>query len=907
MSLRNLDRLFKPESIALVGASKRPGSVGAVVARNLMHGGFDGPVLPVHPEHQSIEEVLAYNSIADLPVVPDLAILATPPDTVPALVAELGERGTKAVVVITAGFGEGGDGEEQQSDGAARRQAMLDAARPHDLRIIGPNCLGIMVPSLGINAGFAHVAPLTGDLGFVAQSGAIVTALLDWAKPRSIGFSHAVSMGDMADVDFGDMLDYLAIDPGTRAILLYVEAVSQTRKFMSAARAAARIKPVIVIKGGRHAASAKAATSHTGALAGSDRVYEAAFARAGILRVKSLEELAAATETLASGLKVGGDRLAILTNGGGLGVLAADAVIDEGGRLAELAPETVEALNAVLPATWSRGNPIDIIGDAPGERYAAALEALVGDPGTDAVLVLNCPTAVASPMDAATAVVGCEGRDRRPLLTAWLGEEAAHEPRALFAQHRIPTYLTPESAVSAFMHLVRYRRHQDMLMETPPSAPDSQAPANQAARTVIASALRDGRDWLTEPEGKAVLEAYGIPVVPTRPAATPEAAAKLATVLRGRVAVKILSPDITHKSDVGGVALNLDGPEEVRRAAEVMLKRVAKLRPEARIEGVMVEEMAPKKDAVELIMGVVDDRQFGPAILFGQGGTAVEVMEDTALALPPLTMNLAKQLMRETRVYRLLEGYRDKPPADLDAVAATLLKLAQLATDLAEVREVDVNPLLASPHGVLALDARIKVAPVDPAILARPEERLAIRPYPKELEEQVTLDGGEAIFVRPIRPEDAPRLKLLYSKLAPEDRRLRFFTTAKELSETMARWLTQIDYNREMALTAAWSNGQEGEDMLGVARIIADADNRRGEFAVTVRSDLQRHGLGRALMLRLLAYARDRGLAEVWGHVLAENSGMIALAKDLGFQLATSSEDPAILVATIDTDKVEVY
>ena len=903
MSLRNLDRLFKPQSIALIGASKRAGSVGSVVAQNLFHAGFAGPVLPVHPEHRAIEGVLTYNSVDTLPVAPDLAVIATPPDSVPGLVAELGQRGTRAAVVITAGFGEGGE-----SEGQARRQAMLDAARPYDLRIIGPNCLGVMVPSSGLDASFSRVPPLPGNLAFVAQSGAIVTTMLDWAKPRGIGFSHVVSLGDMADVDFGDMLDYLAIDHATHAILLYIEAVKETRKFMSAARAAARIKPVIVIKGGRHEASAKAATSHTGALAGSDRVYEAAFARAGMLRVRSLEELAAATETLASGLKVGGDRLAILTNGGGLGVLAADAVIDEGGRLAELAPETLEALDAALPATWSHGNPIDIIGDATGERYAAALEALTADPGIDAIVALNCPTAVASPLEAAEAIVASESRKRRPLLTAWLGEESTAEARALFGQNRIPTYETPEAAVHAFMHLVRYRRHQDMLMETPPSAPDSGAPASQAARTVIAAALRDDRTWLTEPEAKAVLEAYGIPVVPTRAAATPEDAAKLATVLRGPFAVKILSPDISHKSDVGGVALNLDGPQEVRRAADAMLKRVAKAAPEARIEGVIVEEMARTHDAVELILGIVDDLQFGPGILFGQGGTAVELHRDTALALPPLTMNLAKQLMAETRIYRLLQGYRNQPAADLDAIAATLIKLAQLSTDLAEVRELDINPLLANPNGVLALDARIKVAKVDPALSAKPEERLAIRPYPKELEERFALHGGEEITMRPIRPEDAPLLKELFSRLAPEDRRLRFFTTASELSETMARWLTQIDYNREMALAAfatdgAANDGELGEGMLGVARIIADADNRRAEFAVTVRSDLQRHGLGRALMLRLLAYARDRGLSEVWGHVLKENKGMIALAKELGFAMAPQAEDAGVFHIAIEPAK----
>ncbi len=903
MSLRNLDRLFKPRSIAMIGASKRANSVGSVIARNLFHAGFDGPILPVHPEHKAIEGVLTYNAIAELPVAPDLAVIATPPDSVPGLIGELGQRGTKAAVVISAGFGEGG-----HAEGMARRQAMLDAARPHNLRILGPNCLGVMVPSSGLDASFARVPPLRGRLAFVAQSGAIVTTLLDWAKPRGIGFSHVVSMGDMADVDFGDMLDYLAMDSATRAILLYIEAVKETRKFMSAARAAARIKPVIVIKGGRHEASAKAATSHTGALAGADRVYEAAFARAGILRVRSLEELAAATETLASGLKVGGDRLAILTNGGGLGVLAADAVIDEGGRLAELAPETIEALNKALPPTWSHGNPIDIIGDANGPRYAAALEALMADPGTDAVLAINCPTAVASPLEAAEAIVESPSRKKRPLLTAWLGEESTAEARSLFSQNRIPSYESPEEAVNAFMHLVRYRRHQDMLMETPPSLPESQAPANQAARTVIAAALRDDRTWLTEPEAKAVLEAYGIPVVPTRAAATPEEAAKLATVLRGPFAVKILSPDITHKSDVGGVALNLDGPSDVRRAADMMMKRVAQIEPEARIEGVMVEEMARKSGAVELILGIVDDLQFGPGILFGQGGTAVELHRDTALALPPLTMNLAKQLMAETRIYQLLCGYRNQPPADLDALAGTLIKLAQLATDLAEVRELDINPLLADASGVLALDARIKVAKVEPSVSAKPDERLAIRPYPKELEESFSLLGGEEISLRPIRPEDAPLLKALFARLAPEDRRLRFFTTASELSETMARWLTQIDYNREMALAAFATNGSRqdselGEGMLGIARIIADADNRRAEFAVTVRSDLQRHGLGKALMLRLLGYARDRGLTEVWGHVLKENRGMIALAKDLGFTISSPPEDNRVFHIRIEPAK----
>ncbi|MGI9501864.1 MAG: acetate--CoA ligase family protein, partial [Geminicoccaceae bacterium] len=509
MTIRNLEKLFAPQSIALIGASKRPGSVGAVLAENLFGGGFDGPVMPVNPKHRSIQGVLTFETVASLPLVPDLAVIATPPATIPGLIAELGAKGTKAAVVITAGLGERGD------DGASLRQAMLDAAKPHLLRIVGPNCLGTLVPGLGLNASFAHLSPKPGKLAFVAQSGAVVTSVLDWATSRGIGFSHLVALGDMSDVDFGDMLDDLANDPGTSAILLYIEAITDARKFMSAGRAAARMKPVVVVKAGRHPEGARAAASHTGALAGADDVYDTAFRRAGMLRVIHLEELFDAVQTLGLIKPPSGDRLAIVTNGGGVGVMATDALMDHGGELAELSPETIADLDRHLPPTWSRTNPVDIIGDAPPERYAHAMTAVTSDAGVDAVLAINCPTAVTTPEAAGEAVIGAIGKSKLPILTSWLGDGAARPARQAFADHMVPTFETPEDAVSAFMQLVTYRRNQATLMETPASMPEAFEPDVTTAKRLIEEALAAGKAWLNEPSAKALMEAYDIPTAKT--------------------------------------------------------------------------------------------------------------------------------------------------------------------------------------------------------------------------------------------------------------------------------------------------------------------------------------------------------------------------------------------------------
>ncbi|MFP4002796.1 MAG: acetate--CoA ligase family protein, partial [Alphaproteobacteria bacterium] len=720
MTIRNFDHLFRPHSVAVIGASRDPASVGGVVARNLFAGGFEGPVFPVNPKATAIGSALAWPDVESLPLTPELAVIATPAPTVPGIIDALGKRGTKAAIIISAGFGEAG------KEGEALQQQVLEACRPHLLRIVGPNCVGVLVPRIGLNASFAHRPARPGGIAFLSQSGAVLTSVLDWAEPRRLGFSHMVSMGGMADVDFGDMLDYLGRDPTVGSILLYMESVLHARKFMSAARAAARLKPVVVIKPGRYQAAAKAAASHTGALAGSDAVYDAAFRRAGMLRVPTLESLFDAVETVSRVPALQGERLAILTNGGGVGVLATDRLFDAGGALADLAPETMERLNGVLPATWSHGNPVDIIGDAPGSRYADAFSILNDDPSVDAILVLNCPTAVADSTEAAEAVLQESGGGaHKPVFTSWLGERAAAEARAMFSEADIPTYDTPGQAIDSFGRLVTYARNQALLMQVPPPPHFAPEDRRREARDIVAKARDEGREWLTEPEAKAVLKAYSIPVVETRTAASPEEAAEVAGELGLPAALKILSHDITHKTDVGGVTLGLTDEDAVREEARAMLERVGEAAPEARLDGFAVQPMAERPGAHELIVGIAGDPLFGPVILFGHGGTAVEVVRDQALALPPLSPALARDLISRTRISRLLKGYRDRKPADMDAIVRTLMNLSELAADLREVGELDVNPLWASHEGVLALDARMRLIP-----RGREGQDFAVMPYP---------------------------------------------------------------------------------------------------------------------------------------------------------------------------------
>jgi acetyltransferase len=866
VTVRNLDSLFAPRSVAVIGASNRERSVGAVVTRNLLRGGFAGPVMPVNPKHRAVAGVLAYPDVASLPVTPDLAVIATPPAPIPGLIEALGARGTRAAVVLTA----------LPHGAAGIEKAMLEAAGRHLLRILGPNCLGLMVPGIGLDASFAHVQAIPGRLSFVSQSGAFCTAVLDWARSRGIGFSHFVSLGNSADVDVGDVLDYLGGDPSTQAILLYLEAIDEARKFMSAGRAAARNKPVIVIKSGRVSEGARAAASHTGALAGADEVYDAALRRAGMLRVDQIDELFDAAETLARSSMVRGDRLVVVTNGGGPGVMATDYLVARGGRLAELSQAARAALDAVLPGTWSRANPVDIVGDAPGERFAAALRILLAEPSADGLLVIHAPTAIASSEDAARAVAQAVGAaPQRTVLTSWLGGDGAEPARRILREAGIATYQTPEDAVRSFLHMVSHRRSQEQLMETPPSPPQEFAPRKDAARALIAQVAASGRELLTEPESKALLSHYGIPVVETRIAADGAEAARLAGEIGFPVALKILSPQVSHKTDVGGVALDLAAPEAVREAARAMERRLAESRPDATLAGFVVQPMARRPGAHELIVGAATDPVFGPVLLFGQGGTAVEVIADRAVGLPPLNGKLARELIARTRVARLLEGHRGRPGADQGAICAALVALSQLVADLREVVEIDVNPLLADERGVLALDARVRIAPPGRAV------ELAIRPYPSELEETLELPSGDRVVVRPIRPEDEPAHRRFFERLDPDDVYFRFFSMMREMPRSQLARFTQIDYEREMAFVA-YAPGAE-DQTLGVVRAIADPDNREAQFAIVVRSDRKGLGLGRALLDKLIRYCRQRGTGQLVGQVLPGNRPMRALAQEAGF------------------------
>ncbi|MCE7026926.1 bifunctional acetate--CoA ligase family protein/GNAT family N-acetyltransferase [Jiella avicenniae] len=898
MSIRNFEALFRPRSIALVGASNAPHSVGSVVAGNLLSGGFDGPVMLVNPHERTIAGRPVCNRLDALPERPDLAVVATPARTVPGIVGELAAMGCRAAVVISAGLGEIGE------SGKSLRQEMLDRARPHLMRIVGPNCIGLISTASGINASFSHLMPAKGEIALVSQSGAIATAILDWAAARNIGFSHVVSLGDMSDADFGDMLDFLSNDRETRAILLYVENVTFAKKFMSAARVASRAKPVLVIKSGRSAQGARAAQSHTGAMAGSDFVYDAAFRRAGILRVAALEDLFEAAATLSTGIRIGGEKLAILTNGGGAGVLAVDWLEALGGHLAELTAPTRERLDAVLPPTWSHGNPVDIIGDATPERYRTALEILIADRAADAVLVINCPTAVADNMAAAQAVIEvAKARPRFPVLANWLGGVTAGPVRAELAQHRIPSFESPEDAVRAFTHLVEYRRNQAQLMETPTAGVMIPAEDVEAANRIIDAAAGEGRTTLSEWEAKEILRLFGVPTVPTFFVRSPEEAARKFAAIGGPGVLKIVSPEITHKSDVGGVRLDIESSGAMLDAANEMIAAVGRARPGAGIAGFTVQPMVRRNGAHELIAGIARDPTFGPVVLFGRGGKEAEIVGDRVVGLPPLNSALARQMVERTAIARLLHGFRDVPPVDMEQLTDTLVRLSELAVLLPRVRELDINPLAADEKGVVALDARIAIeaaADGHPEAGAQP----AIRPYPREWECRIAIRDDVEYLLRPIRPEDEAALAEMVMACDSEDLRLRFMGPMKAFPHQTAARFTQIDYDREMALIAVAPHSGYGEGpIFGVVRIVADPENEAAEFAVLVRSDMKGRGLGYKLMSAILDYARVKGLSRVYGEILRENVGMLRLARDLGFAPEPTTDFSDVAHVSLDLAK----
>ncbi len=879
MTTRNLSALFEPASIALVGASEEAGSVGNVLARNLVGGGFLGRLMMVNPHMESVAGVPCYTSVLALPQAPDLAVIASPASTVLRIVEQLGAENCRACIIISAGI-----------DATVRNQ-ILASARKRTMRIIGPNCLGFLSPGIGINASFAQANAISGNLALISQSGAIATAMLDWANGHGLGFSHLLSVGDMADVDFGDLLDYLALDTATHAILLYAENITSPRKFMSAARIAARVKPVIIVKAGRSEAGAKAAASHTGALAGADAIYAAAIRRAGIVRVDTLADLFETASTLAAGLRIGDQPLTIVTNGGGLGVLAADHLDTRGGKLAAVSPATIAALNGALPAAWSRGNPVDIIGDAPGSRYSAVIDVLAEERRRGPLLIANCPTGVADSGAAADAVIDAHSRHPdMPMIACWMGEATAAPVRRRLMEAGIPAYDTPEAAVRAYQRIVDHGRLQALLLEAPIAShvPDT-GDRKAFAQSIIDPALAEGRPLLTEPESKLLLSAYGVPIVETVTATTPADAERAARALPPPFAVKILSRQISHKTDVGGVRLDLETPAAVREAAEDMLTRVADAAPNAVIDGFTVQSMIRRPKAQELILGISRDSTFGPCILFGHGGIAAETISDHAIGLPPLNDVLAHDMISRTRVARLLAGYRDRPPADMDAVVRVILALSDMASELPELSELDINPLLADSSGVIALDARVVVK----RSTLEPGEGMAIRPYPARLSREIE-QGGFSFLLRPILPEDASRLIELAAATAPADLRLRFHGAVRALAPDVASRLAQIDYDREMVFVAQTSE----QTLAGVTRLVFDPDFGSAEIALIVRTDMQENGLGHRLLEAILEYARTRGASTVWGDILRENSRAMDLASHLG-ATRTASPGGAELVRVV--------
>jgi acetyltransferase len=881
MSTYRLKNLLSPRSLALIGASPRRGSVGRAILHNIHKAGFKGEFGLVNPHYADIDGIAAVGSLGKLPFVPELVVITAPARAVAGIIEEAGKLGTAGALIIPAGLGHGAG---SLADAAER------AAQKYGMRLIGPNCLGVMMPAANLNASFSAHMPVAGNLALISQSGAIAAGMVDWAAQRGVGFSGIVSIGDQLDVDIADLLDYYAMDGKTRAILLYVESIKDARKFMSAARAAARIKPVVVVKSGRMAQGAKAAATHTGALAGSDAVYDAAFRRAGILRVSDLRELFDCAETLGRVEPPPGKRLAILTNGGGIGVLAVDRLVELGGIPAAISPAAREKLDAVLPPTWSGSNPVDIVGDADPARYAAALEVLLADPGNDAILVMNVQTAIASAGDIAATVTDAVGKYRqqhrgfaKPVLAVWVG--ADQKIGELLSGAGIPNYPTEDDAVRGFMHLVQHREVVATLAQVPPAMPSAFIPDIDAARQIVSAALSDGRQWLDPVEIKRLLEAYEIAMVETFAAADAEQAVAHASAIFAQgatVVLKIMSRDIVHKSDVGGVVLNLTTPDAVRTATADILARAKALRPQARIAGVIVQAMMVRPKARELILGLADDPTFGTVVVFGRGGTAVEIVNDKALALPPLDLQLARDLIERTRVSRLLRAYRDVPAVKPDAVALVLVKLAQLAADIPEIRELDINPLLADEAGVLAVDARVAVGSVDRKFGGSGPANFAVRPYPSQWQRHLEVKDGWRVLARPIRPEDEPVIHEFLRHVTSHDLRLRFFAPMKEFTHEFIARLTQLDYARAMAFVAF---DEATDEMVGVVRIHSDSIYETGEYAILLRSDLKGRGLGWALMQLIIEYAKSEGLKTISGDVLTENTVMLEMCRHLGFEV----------------------
>ena len=873
MSQYNLNRIFKPRHVAVVGASEKAGTIGSALMRNLINSGFTGTVLPVNPKHKSIHGLACYRSVSALETGVDLAIIATPIHSVVDIVSECVEKKIGAAVIISAG------GKEVGEQGREIEEKIQQIAHPGGLRIVGPNCMGVIHPGANLNASFASEMPITGNLAFVSQSGAICSAILDMAFKELIGFSYFVSIGSMLDLDFGDMIDYLGNDPSTKSILLYIESLTNFRKFMSAARSVSRIKPIIVLKSGRSPAGAKAAASHTGAMAGEDAVYDAAFKRAGIVRVDTIEELFDCAELMAKQPRPSGPRLAILTNGGGPGVMATDALALYGQEPEPLDNQTLKEFDAFLPIFWSRGNPIDILGDASAERFGRSLEICLNSKNLDGVLVILAPQAVTDPVSVAETLAAAMKERRYPVFACWMGGKSIARAVEILNEAGIPTYDTPERAVRAFLYMAEYTRNLEMLVEIPPKTIGHMVFDQETARRLITGQQEPG--FVSASDAGEIFKAYGLPVIRSEIVKTEYQASQIGREIGYPLVMKLLSTDITHKTDAGGVHLDLRCDEDVRRAYNLIISTARRYKPEARIKGVMIQPYFLKPD-YEILLGAKRDPNFGPVILFGMGGIYTEVLKDRSLGLPPMNRLLALRLMEETKAYTLLKGYRNRPAADIERLEEMIIRLSQLLIDFPEIAELDMNPVLIKDGKPVAVDARILVSPhTVPSSL-----HLVISPYPQEDESHIVSADGHRIFIRPVKPEDAPLFTALFKTLSPTTIYYRFFRVLKELNPEMLARFTQIDYDREIALVAI-DEASQIDNILGVARITGDPDGKTGEFAVLVGDAWQGRDIGSNLLEKCLSIAAKQGFKMIHGIVLHENKNMLALGKKLGFEIKT--------------------
>ena len=881
----NLDKIFSPQNVAIIGASEVEGSVGYAIAKNFTQLGYAGKVYFVNIRTPEILGVKTYKTVDQIPEPVDLAIIATPAKTVPDVMEECGRAQVKGVIIISAGFKETG------LEGKALEDKILEVAKKHSIRVIGPNCIGIIRPKINLNATFMDRMPKPGNIAFLSQSGALGSAILDWAIHENIGFSNFVSVGSMIDVDFGDLIDYFGSDPKTKSILMYIEGITEARKFMSAARHFARTKPIIVVKSGKFAESTKAVASHTGSFSGEDDVYDAAFKRAGIIRVEEIADLFNAAEVLGTQPLPKGPRLAVITNAGGPGVMATDALIAQGGKLANLSEKTMDTLNDVLPSFWSKGNPIDVLGDARADRYEAAVEACLNDDAIDGALIIFTQQAGSEPAEIAKGIVELvRGKtyQNKTILTSFMGFDTVQEANNIFNANNIPTYSTPEQAVKTYMYMYNYQRNLELLYETPEELPVDASPPKRPIMAILRNASLENREALTENEAKKVLKYYNFPVVKTAVAKNVDEAVSLAQEIGFPIVLKILSPQIVHKSDVGGVILNVNSPSAVREAFEVLIQRANAYNPNAQINGVIVQPMI-EKNGYELIIGGKTDPVFGPVILFGMGGVGVELFKDYSIGLPPLNTTLLRRMMEETKVYQLLKGYRNAPPVDLKRLEETMLLFSQLLIDFPQIKEIALNPLLVNEKDVCILDATIVIDKDKVCKKFEPHAHMVISPYPKKYEMLWPLKNGQEVLLRPIKPEDEPMWLEMFQSFSEEAIRYRFFQILKDTPHEVRVRYCNIDYDREIAIIAELAeNGRR--KILGVTRLSIESDGKSGEMAFIVTDYWQGLGLGTKMVDYVLDIAKEKGVENVYAIMLRDNYRALSLTKKMGFNLEYLSD-----------------